>query len=273
MTSRIRMSIILLLIPVMLSAQSYLELVELADKSIAEGDWSGAETNLLEAISLRPEAPTNILLLSNLGIVQYNLGKDSLALASLDQAHRRAPKSVTVLLNRAEVLTAIGRDDEAYRDYTTVISLDSTLTEPRYMHAIMSLRRGDFNTSLADCKALEQMSPASEEANTAFGSYYSATEQWDKALPYYTALLEKQPTTHIYGARAVCYLMLQRLNEASADINSGLALDPKDGELYMYRAYLNKMRFEIDAAREDLRKAIELGIDRRRAMEVLPATD
>ena len=117
---------------------------------------------------------------------------------------------MTVLLNRAEVLTAIGRDDEAYRDYTTVISLDSTLTEPRYMHAIMSLRRGDFNTSLADCKALEQMSPASEEANTAFGSYYSATEQWDKALPYYTALLEKQPTTHIYGARAVCYLMLQR---------------------------------------------------------------
>jgi len=261
------------LTPILLAAQSYFDLVDKADKAIADGDWSGAETNLVEAMSLRPEDPSNILLLSNLGIVRYNLGKDSLALASLDEAHRRAPKSVTVLLNRAEILTAMGRDDDAYRDYTTVIGLDSTLTEPRYMHAIMSLRRGDFATSLADCQALEQMSPSGEETNTAFGSYYSATEQWDKALPYYTSLLEKQPTTHIYGARAVCYLMLQRLNEASADINSGLALDPNDGELYMYRAYLNKMRFEIDAARADLRKAIELGIDRRRAMEVLPAAD
>ena len=273
MSSRSVTSIILLLMPVLLAAQSYLDLVDNADKAIADGDWSGAETNLVEAIGLRPEDPSNILLLSNLGIVRYNLGKDSLALASLDEAHRRAPKSVTVLLNRAEVLTAMGRDDDAYRDYTTVIGLDTTLTEPRYMHAIMSLRRGDFDTSRADCEALERMSPSSEETNTAFGSYYSATEQWDKALPYYTALLEKQPSTHIYGARAVCYLMLQRLNEASADINSGLALDPKDGELYMYRAYLNKMRFEIDVARADLRKAIELGIDRRRAMEVLPAAD
>ena len=258
-------------LPASLKAQTYLDLVEAADKAIDTADWTTAESNLLEAIYLNPENPSNILLLSNLGIVRYNLGKDSLALDALDQAHRRAPKSVTVLLNRAEILTALNRDDEAYKDYSTVIGLDSTLVEPRYMHAIMALRRGEMETSLADCQTLMKIAPGSEEAHTAMGSYYSATEQWDKAIPHYTALLEAKPTTDMYGARAVCYLMLERLNDASADIASGLALDPDDGELYMYRAYLNKMRFQTDDAHADLLKAIELGIDRRRAAELMLA--
>lgn len=250
-------------------AQSYFDLVGDADKAISQGKWDEAESLLTEAIESQPLNPSNILLLSNLGIVRYNLGKDSLAIATLDEAHRRAPVSVTVLSNRAQVFTAMGRDKEAYADYSRIIELDSTLVEPLYMHAIMSLRQEKFDTSLEDCRKLEKLSPETQETQIAYASYYSATEQWENALPYYTAILEKTPSTEMYGARAVCYLMLQRLNEASADITSGLELNPDDGELYLYRAYLNKMRYMNDDARADLTKAIKLGIDRRRAMQLL----
>lgn len=250
-------------------AQSYFDLVGEADKAIAEGKWKDAEDYLTEAIDSQPLNPSNILLLSNLGIVRYNLGNDSLALATLDEAHRRAPVSVTVLSNRAQVLTALGRDKEAYDDYSRIIELDSTLIEPLYMHAIMSLRQDEFEKSLKDCERLEILSPEAQETKIAYASYYSATEQWEKAIPYYTAVLEKAETTEMYGARAVCYLMLQRLNEASADISSGLEINPEDGELYLYRAYLNKMRYMNDDARADLTKAIKLGIDRKRAMQLM----
>lgn len=250
-------------------AQSYFDLVGEADKAIAEGKWKDAEDYLTEAIDSQPLNPSNILLLSNLGIVRYNLGNDSLAIATLDEAHRRAPVSVTVLSNRAQVLTALGRDKEAYDDYSRIIELDSTLIEPLYMHAIMSLRQDEFEKSLKDCERLEILSPEAQETKIAYASYYSATEQWEKAIPYYTAILEKAETTEMYGARAVCYLMLQRLNEASADISSGLEINPEDGELYLYRAYLNKMRYMNDDARSDLTKAIKLGIDRKRAMQLM----
>ncbi len=251
------------------AAQSYFDLVGDADKAISQGKWQEAEDLLNEAIESQPLNPSNILLLSNLGIVRYNLGKDSLAIATLDEAHRRAPVSVTVLSNRAQVLTAMGRDKEAYADYSRIIKLDSTLIEPRYMHAIMSLRQDEFDKSLYDCKILERLAPDAQETQIAYASYYSATEQWENALPYYNSILEKTPSTEMYGARAVCYLMLQRLNEASADISSGLELNPDDGELYLYRAYLNKMRYMNEDARADLTKAIRLGIDRQRALSLL----
>ncbi len=72
-----------------------------------------------------------------------------------------------------------------------------------------------------------------------------------------------------YGARAYCYLMTGNLQDAADDIAAALELAPDDGELYLYRAALNKMHFRPDDARKDARKAIELGVDPARAKEFL----
>ena len=116
----------------------YVKYMGKADTAIIAGDWEVAEQNLLNAIASDPNNPTRVMILSNLGLVQYNLGRDSLALRSLNEAHAMAPKSTKVLGNRAEVLMAMGRDDDAYADYTTILSLDSTLVESRYMHSLLA---------------------------------------------------------------------------------------------------------------------------------------
>lgn len=243
--------------PAAVFSQTYYDLAGDADAAIAEGRWKDAATALEEAMKLRPDNPSNILLMSNLGIIYYNLGEDSLALATLNRANSLAPKSVTVLINRADVLLSMQRENEAYEDLTKIISLDSALVEPLYDHAMLSLRRGDTAQALADCNRLKEIAPEKIETFIANGSYYSAIEQWIDAIPYYTTALEMNPSSKIYCARAVCYLMLQRLGEASADITSGLELDPNDKELYLYRAYLNKMRYLTDDARRDLLKALQ----------------
>ncbi len=238
-------------------AQTYYDLAGDADVAIAEGRWQDAATALEKAMELRPGNPSNILLMSNLGIIYYNLGKDSLSLATLDRAHELAPRSVTVLMNRADVLLSMQREDEAYRDLSTIIAFDSTLVSPLYQHAMLSLRRGDKEQALIDCNRLKEIAPENIETYIANGSYNSAVEQWIDAIPYYTTAIEIQPSAQLYCARAVCYLMLQRLGEASADITSGLELSPDDKELYLYRAYLNKMRYLTDDARRDLLKALQ----------------
>lgn len=236
--------------------QEYIELMGKADIAIADKNWDEAEQYLLQALSSNPDNPLNVLILSNLGIVQYNLGRDSLALNSLNKAHYLAPRSVTVLSNRADILLAMGRDSIANIDYAAISSLDSSNIEARYMNAMLSLRQGDTLTSRQQCQAMIDIAADSIQTNIANASYLSATEQWEKAIPFYTKILAKDPSSHFYGARAVCYLMLGRLNDASADITTGLEHNPTDNELYLYRAYLNKMRYMHDDALDDLRRAL-----------------
>lgn len=84
-------------VPVTALSDTYFDLMGDADKAISEGKWLEAEKSLKDAMALDPENPSNILLMSNLGLVQFYLGQDSAAIATLSDAHKRAPVSVTVL--------------------------------------------------------------------------------------------------------------------------------------------------------------------------------
>ena len=172
----------------------YFELMGKADIAIADKNWDEAEQYLLQAISTDPDNPSNVLILSNLGIVQYNLGRDSLALHSLNKAHQIAPKSVTVLSNRAEILLAMGRDSIANIDYAHIAQLDSTNIDAGYMNAMLSLRLGDKEQSQHQCNRLQHIAPDSIQTNIANASLLSATEQWEKAIPCYTKDMEKEPS-------------------------------------------------------------------------------
>ena len=99
----------------------YYLLTEQADKAIAAQDYESAAARLIEAMSIRPDAPENVMLLSNLGMVYSYMDRDSLALETLNKALDRAPSMRTVLSNRAHVLLKMGRDMEARRDRKSVV--------------------------------------------------------------------------------------------------------------------------------------------------------
>lgn len=263
---RLRLWTLMLVIGAIAKAQTpYLDLVGEADKAMEQGLWQDAETIILDAIDAEPSNPSNFLLLSNLGMSRFHLGKDSLAIEALDEAHTLAPASTVVLDNRAKVLQAVGRNDDAYNDYDTIIRLDSTLLEPRFMHAMLAIVRRDYLSAEDDIKVLDRLSPHGIEAPTARASLFQHTAQYDKAVSQYDILIERKATAAYHGGRAACLLMLKRYGEASDDIAAGLRLDPDDGDLYLYRAYLHKLRYHNRDAENDLRQAIRLGVDPIRA--------
>ena len=196
----------------------YFRLAGEADTAIAKGEYSLAESKLLEALRLEPGNPSN---------------------------------------------------DEARADFARVLAVDSTLVTPRFYHGILSLRAGDIVTASADFKRLEQADPKSFETNFAMATLNTALGDNLAAIPYFNRLIEIDPQAEYYAARALCNLQLDRLNEASEDISKGLELDSKDGELYLYRAMLNKMRFRPEDADADARKAMQHGIPRERVKPFL----
>lgn len=245
-------------------SSTYTDLVGDADKAIAEGKWGEAEKLLVEAMRLEPANPFNVLLMSNVGMMQFNQGKDSLALATLNDAHEIAPASVTILGNRARILMATGHEKEAFDDFGRIIELDSTAVMPRFNHGIIALKMRDIATATRDFEYLDTHAPDELETSIGMATLHSALGNWAEAIPYFNRVIEKDPASHFYSGRALCRLMLDQLSEASDDIARGLELDPEDGELYLYRAALNKMRYRVADARADAERARQLGIPAER---------
>lgn len=247
----------------------YLAYVEKADSAIAKEKWADAEELLLTAMRGYPTNPTNVMLLSNLAIIQYQQGKDSVALASINDAYFIAPKSITVLNNRARIHKALGMVDEAYDDYQQIIDLDSTLLEPRYMHGLIAMSKSDYATAKNDFDAIERIDAENEIVIDAKATLLFYTQQYVDAIEYFTKLLKNNPTEEYYYNRVVCYMMTEQLAEASADIGDAMKLYPLNGELYLLRAWLNKLYYRHNDAEADAKRAIELGVNAEKVKTML----
>lgn len=249
-------------------SEAYLGFMEQADKAIAENKWADAELALKEALRLEPFNPMNAILHSNLGMVQHYNGLDSLALDNLSTAHRLAPNSVTVLLNRGEILTSLHRIPEAIEDYAMAMRLDTTQIEPLFYHAMLCFNSDSIDKAKADMEQLQSRFPDNELTSLALGTFNAFTGKFKEAIPYLNKVIDSTPTAGDYCTRAMCYLMTEQLAEASEDLARGIELDPTDGELYFYRAILNKMRYRPEDAHADALKAVQFGVasDRIKAL-------
>ncbi len=240
-----------------------------ADKAISEGDYQTAVKRINEAIEHDPDNPTNVLLLSNLGILYNYLDQDSLALEALDRANLMAPSMTVVLVNRAKLRLKMGDDKEAYEDFGKVIARDSTNTEVLFYHGMMALYSGKQKEAQSDFRVLENIAPKGRETAIALSSLYSMTGRDAEAIPYLQELVEIDPQPEYYANLASCYIMIDHLSEASALLSEAMGKFPDDPELYLYRALLNKKRYLLKEAKEDAAKAVSLGADPRKVGQMM----
>ena len=242
-----------------IAESEYFLLVERADSAIAKEDYTLAIDFLQKAMRLEPSNPSNILLLSNTGMLQYYSGMDSLAISTLNMAHEMAPSSVTVLLNRARVNAGIGNPSGALADYTLVTQLDSTLIDPWIQRGILQLRGGDVRGAEASLEKAASIEPDSRETFVAFALLYSRTNRPSEAIPFLNKLIKKEPMAEYYAERALCRIATDDLSGASSDIGEGLILDPDNPDLYVARSLLNKKRFREKDSQNDAKEAIIRG--------------
>lgn len=255
-----------------LSAEtSYIKLVEKADKAIAAGDYAAAINYLTSALKQEPDNSGNVMLLSNIGMLQFYTGQDSLAIISLSIAHDMAPESVTILTNRAKVFTENGLYTAALNDLDKIIALDSTLYNPHLQKSAIFLARGELEVAAAELDIVQRMINVDQslEASAALAWLATLRNDNEEALKRYSTLIKLAPSADFYASRALCYIAKEDYPEASEDIAEGLKLDECCAELYVARAALNKRMYRNDDSLRDAQKAIELGADRARLREML----
>ena len=240
-------------------ADPYFILMGEADDAISAEKWDIAAARLNDALSIKPDHPSNALLLNNLASVYINLGQDSLALASYDKALDIAPSMITIINSKGRLLLKKGRDHEAFYTFENAIAIDSLSTDARFYHGIMALYAGNKVIAEQDFGVLNSIAPYSLDTAIALSSLYSLTGRDREAIPYLKRIIEHEPSPEYYAMLAGCYLELEELTDASAIIAEGLNIYPTDPELYYYRAWLRRDQYMTDDAHADARKAIELG--------------
>lgn len=248
---------------------TYYALADSAGACIARNDWAGAERWTREAIACMPESDVNSLLLSNLGTILRHEGRLDEALGSYNMALDLTPNAVTLLLNRAALLLQLGRTTLAEADLERVRELDATDAESRYTLGVLAVERGDNERAKALFEEIAKANPRSSLAHEGLAVMLKRQGDYAAAVEHYSVVIADHADAQLLAGRADCLLMLRRLTEAADDIHRAIETDPDDGYLYVLRAKLNKMRWNLDDAKRDVELAVQHGVDRNVAENLL----
>ena len=242
----------------------YMKLVLRADSLMRTQSWAAAARVYMQALRTEPGNGLNPLLMCNLGMCLNEAGEVNDAIETLSDARRMMPRSVTAALNRAHVFRAAGLYDEAYGDLSDALEIDSTLVEPRLIRGMIALRTDSIDSARRDFIFLSHLDGDDAHMAAATGNalLYMALGEYLNAIPPLSTLIEKNPADVDWlSRRALCRILTGDPAGASEDIAEAMRYSPENGELYLYRAMLGKLRFRNEEAKYDSRHAITLGLD------------
>lgn len=244
-----------------LNTTEYMRLVEKSDELIASEDWAGAEKALREALNLEPANPSNQLLLTNIGLVLLQQGKYGDAERHLDVALLMNPNSFIARKYRGMLRMQAQRLEEAMEDFNRAISLDSLDLSVRNLRGFLLVAEGDSRTASNDFLTVLEREPDNIEALEGLVECSALTDSPAQAVTFLNRLIDLDPKPERFFSRGMIFAKQGELSKASLDVQEGLKADPKNGNLYILRAYIEKISYRNNEARSSLEKAQRFGGD------------
>lgn len=255
--------------------EQYLAYADSADMAIAAERWDRAEEMIKAAMRLSPSNPGNPMLFANLGVCLANRHKYGEALEAFEIGLVKAPRSTAILSSRALTYIAMGREDDALADLDTVLQCDSTLLQPRRVRAQILLARNDTTAAAGDFRTLRSLDPSQADSYTGLARCAEMKGEYQEACSLYNEALQRekdtdiQPLLHIGLIRSL--IVQEKLNEADEAVRQALAAFPRNGYIYLMRAWLHRLRFQYEDEIIDKKMAAEYGVEIQTIESFLPS--
>lgn len=254
-------------------SERYIALADSADRYLKEEKWVDARRCTIEALREEPASFNNAMLLSNLGIINSNLGDYTEAIDNFTTALNIAPASRTIRANRARVYLTLSRYDEARADLQAIVDADPADDWARRMLAVTYLAAGDSKTAGT---LLREITDPDADALLLLASIAEEEGNTDLAGTYYDSLVEKHPDEETLLYRALflltkCPFTFETSTRAGEDIERGLSLSPNDANLILLRAYRHRLLHENTAAESDKKIALQYGADSHLVERLFPS--
>jgi len=164
--------------------------------------------------------------------------------------------------NRGAVLSDSGRNEEALKDFESLIKL-----KPRYPNGwrnkgLIHVRLKQKEDAFAAFSEAIKYFPADASNYLSRGTISVEKNDFENALKDFTKIIELNPNSgEGYYARSEAYGKSNRLPEALTDINKAIELSPGNGQAYNNRGIIYSMSGRFQEAINDFTKSLELKPD------------
>lgn len=253
-----------------LNTPGYLQYVAQADSLAKVEKWHDAETMLRQALRTEPANPANQLLLANMGMILTAQGKYGDAIEHLNVALTLNPSSFLAHKHRGIAYSAMHQPQEAIDDFSAALEIDSTDNNVRCLRATLYAYTNRTAEAFQEYTYILDKDRNNSEALEGIANCCIAKGSPDEAVPFLNRLIEQEQEPEYYFNRGLIFARLGRMTEATADASAGLLLDPTNGDLWLLRAYVEKLTFRINEAKDSLAKARQYGADHSLEAELLP---
>lgn len=243
------------------SAQSYVELSNKAVDYIQKDSFAQAERLLIEALKLEPQNVHNVLLFSNLGLVQREMGSNDKAIESYSYALNLSPFAIPILLDRASLYMTIGKSDHAYLDYCQVLDKDKKNEEALLMRAYIYVTRRDYLAARIDYSTLLTTNPLHYNGRLGLVTLLQKEGKFKEAIDGINLMINSNLNdAPLYVVRADIEKDMGHADLALIDLDEAIKLDKDLVDAYLLRGtvYLNQNKKVL--AKSDFEKALKLGV-------------
>lgn len=236
----------------------YMALIDSADNYIKAEKWASAEEMTIKALRKEPANKSNYILWANLGMIRANRDDIPGALQAYNIGLSSAPRSTILLTGRAGILLSSGLKKEAIRDLDLALEADSTLQKARRLRGLTLAVTGNAEAAEKDFSYYEKQFGKDAAIEEARGDICAAAGDQSEAIEHYRVAYDLEPDeSTIIKLLTVAYLF-NRLEEEEPTLNGAMRKYPRNGNLYLFRAAINRRRYQTEAMESDLKTAIDL---------------
>ncbi|OYP36860.1 tetratricopeptide repeat protein [Rhodopirellula sp. MGV] len=210
---------------------------------------------LHEALENEPELVDAHLLIAQLNLLP---GGDKQAVAESTTRAIEILKDRPVERSAAYVLRALtwgpGNEDKRLEDLNSAIQDDPKNLEALQARAALKLQEEDVAGAIEDMERVMAEDPNNRLVEPVVQKL-AELNRLDDALNLLTQALEAKPSEGLYRMRAILYRMQMKEDEALADLNKALAIQPRDPISLLQRAEIAINNNNLQGAKDDLRAA------------------
>ena len=148
-----------------------------------------------------------------------------------------------------------GQEQKRLDDLDAAIKDDPKNLEALRARAAVRLQDQDVAGAIEDMERVLAEDPTNLRVAQTVVQQLADLNRLDDALVLLGKALEAKPSEGLYRMRAILYRMQFKEDEALADLNKALAMQPKDPISLLQRAEISISRKNLQAAKDDLRAA------------------
>ena len=236
------------------------------DSLMAKSLWQQAEAKIVSLLKSQPDAASNGLIFSNLGVCHTNMGRYDDALEDFEIALLRFPESSRILTNKARTLLLVGRNEEALTTLNEAIKIKDNDADLYRLRGMLNFNLKKYKEAKTDFNKLselegEEMMAESPEVLSLIARTALANEETDEALALYNQVIKSAKDPDLVVEALCCYLNLDSDENTKQAVNEVIKKFPEDGRLYLVAAVLCERAFLHSEADLNKKIAKQYGID------------